>query len=71
MNARNKALIVGGVIGTLLGLLAAWIYVRALPEEEEQEPALPRLTPGDALKLGLGVLGLLRQVAGLREQVSW
>ena len=65
MNARNKALIVGGVIGALLGVLAAWIYVRDLPEEET--PQLPDVAPGDVLKIGLGVLGLLRQIAGLRE----
>jgi hypothetical protein len=67
MNARNKAIMVGGVIGALLGLLAAWIYVRDLPEGEEQETQLPAITPGDALKLGLTALGLLRQIAGLRE----
>ena len=67
MNARNKALIVGGVIGALVGLLAAWIYVRDLPGEEGQESALPEIAPGDTLRLGLGVLGLLRQIAGLRE----
>ena len=67
MSARNKAFMVGGVIGALLGLLAAWIYLRDLPEEEEQETQLPAIAPGDALKLGLTVLGLLRQIAGLRE----
>lgn len=65
MNARNKALVVGGIIGALFGLLAAWIYVRDLSDEEGQE-SMPELAPGDALKLGLGVLTLLRQVAGLR-----
>ncbi len=65
MNARNKALVVGGIIGALFGLMAAWIYVRDLPGEEGQE-SMPALPPGDALKLGLGVLTLLRQVAGLR-----
>jgi hypothetical protein len=67
MSARNKAFMVGGVIGALLGLLAAWIYVRDLPEAEEQEAQLPAITPGDALKLGLTMLGLLRQIAGLQE----
>jgi len=67
MNARNRAFIVGGTIGALLGVLAAWIYVRDLPLEEAQEAQLPAMAPSDALKLGLTVLGLLRQIAGLRE----
>jgi hypothetical protein len=67
MKAHNKALIVGGAIGALVGLLAAWIYVRDLMEEEGQESAAPEVTPGDALKVGLSVLGLLRLIAGLRE----
>ncbi len=66
MNARNKALIIGGAIGALIGLLAAWIYVRDLGEKEGT-PESPGLAPGDALKLGLTTLGLLRQIAGLRE----
>jgi hypothetical protein len=67
MKVQNKALIVGGAIGALVGLLAAWIYVRDLTEEESQESAAPEVTPGDALKVGLSVLGLLRLIAGLRE----
>jgi len=65
MTARNKALVVGGVIGALLGLLAAWIYIRDLPEEEGQETALPKVAPSDTLKLGLGIMTLLRQIADL------
>jgi hypothetical protein len=67
MNARSKALIAGGAIGALVGLLAAWIYVRDLAEEGEQESQVPGIAPGEALKLGLTTLGLLRQIAGLRE----
>lgn len=67
MKAYNKALIVGGAIGALVGLLAAWIYVRDLTEEEGQESTVPEVAPGDALKVGLSVLGLLRLIAGLRE----
>lgn len=66
MNARSKALIIGGAIGALVGLLAAWIYVRDVGEEEGASES-PGLAPGDALRLGLTTLGLLRQIAGLRE----
>ncbi|MFZ5917964.1 MAG: hypothetical protein ACOYZ7_13565 [Chloroflexota bacterium] len=63
MNSRNKALVVGGVLGALVGLLAAWILVRDLDAEEEA--ALPEIAAGDSLKIGLTVLGLLRQIADL------
>ncbi|OQY21873.1 MAG: hypothetical protein B6I34_06715 [Anaerolineaceae bacterium 4572_32.1] len=62
MNARNKALLAGGMLGALLGLLAAWIYVRDLEEGQESQ-----VEPADALKLGLSALGFLRQVAGLTK----
>ncbi len=67
MNAQSKALIAGGAIGALLGLLAVWIYLRDLPEEGEQGLQAPGVAPGDALRLGLTILGLLRQIAGWRE----
>lgn len=67
MNVQNKALITGGAIGALVGLLAAWIYVRDLIDEGRESQQVPGVAPSDALKLGLTVLGLLRQIAGLRE----
>jgi hypothetical protein len=33
MNSRNKTFIIGGLIGGVLGVLAAWLYVRAAREK--------------------------------------
>jgi hypothetical protein len=60
---RKRALVVGGVVGALLGLGAAYIYVNAAEESGEQ----PELTPGSAVTIGLSLLALLRQVASIGE----
>ena len=66
MNSRNKALIIGGLVGSALGVLAAWLYLRAAREEEEAPPkAVP---PGKMFKLGLSIMEVLRQVATLGER---
>jgi hypothetical protein len=66
MNSRNKALIIGGLVGSALGVLAAWIYMRTAREEETAPPkAIP---PGKMVKLGLSIMEVLRQVATLGEQ---
>lgn len=68
MNSRNKALIMGGLVGSALGVLAAWLYVRAAREEEAVPPqAVP---PGKMLKLGLSIMEVLGQVATLGERES-
>lgn len=66
MNSRNKALIMGGLVGSALGVLAAWLYMRAAREEEAVPPqAVPS---GKMLKLGLSIMEVLRQVATLGER---
>jgi hypothetical protein len=65
MNSRNKVFIIGGLIGSALGVLAAWLYVRAAREEEAASPqAVP---PGKMVKLGLSIMEVLRQVTALGE----
>ena len=66
MNSRNKALIIGGLVGSVLGVLAAWLYIRAPREEEAVSPqAIP---PGKMFRLGLSIMEVLRQVATLGER---
>ena len=66
MNSRNKTLIIGGLVGSALGVLAAWLYIRT-PREEEAvlSQAIP---PGKMFRLGLSIMEVLRQVATLGEQ---
>jgi hypothetical protein len=62
-------MIIGGAIGALIGVLAAHLYLRSASVEpgEEGEAQLPAVQPGDAIKLSLGILGVLRQITGMAE----
>lgn len=58
---KVRTLIIGAVIGTLVGLGAAYLVVQRAEVEGER----PQLSTGEGVKLGLGVLGVLRQIADL------
>jgi hypothetical protein len=71
MNLRQKVMILGGVLGALIGVGAAYVYLQSTPleiDEETGEERLPKVQPGDALKAGLGALTVVRQVAGMGQQ---
>ncbi len=55
---------IGAIIGTLAGLMAAYLFIKRA--EEQDKP--PRLAAGDGVKLGLGVLGLLRLISDFGEK---
>lgn len=67
MNLRTRVLVVGGVIGALIGVAAAGLYLRSTPIDvnDEGEEKLPSVSPGRALSVGLGVLSVLKQIVGL------
>ena len=56
---KIKTFIIGAIVGTLTGLGAAYFIIQRAQSENTQ----PRLTPGEGVKVGLGILGLLRLVA--------
>lgn len=60
-NWKVTTLIIGGVIGLIAGIVAAYILIQRAEDEESR----PRISAGEGVKVGLGVLGLLRQVADL------
>ncbi len=61
---RNRILIIGAVLGALIGAGAAFIVVQRADAHETK----PTVTPADGLKIGLGVLGLLRLVADTYDE---
>jgi hypothetical protein len=62
-NWKTKTLVVGGVVGALIGLGGAYLLV----QNAERQGNVVNMTAGDGVKLGLMVMGVLRQVAALGE----
>ena len=60
-NWKTKTLIIGAIIGTLAGFGAAYLIV----QRAQLENTRPNLTAGDGVKIGLGLLTLLRLVADI------
>jgi hypothetical protein len=63
MNWKTKTLVIGAVVGTFTGMMAAYLIV----QKAERQETKPQITTGESVKLGLGVLGLLRLVSDLME----
>ena len=61
-NWKAKVLIVGGLIGTLVGVASAYLLI----QNRENEESL-NVTAGEGVKLGVLVLGLLRSIASLGD----
>ena len=73
MGSRMRALIIGGVAGAALGVAAAWLFMRSVEEEEAlaieaggEEAVAPRtIGVGPVMRLGVSILGVLRQIVDL------
>ena len=75
MGSRIKALIIGGVAGAALGVAAVWLFMRSVEEEalameEAGEGAVaPRsIGVGPMVRLGVSILGVLRQIVDLGRE---
>lgn len=55
---RTRTLLIGAVIGAVMGLGVAI----ALVQRAEQQGEAVKLNTGEGIRLGMGVLGLLRQI---------
>ncbi len=58
---KTKTLITGTIIGAAVGALSSFLLIKRAEAENTQ----PKLTPGEGVQMGLGVLGLLRIIAGV------
>ncbi len=61
-NWRTRVLLIGGLIGSLLGLLSAFLYIRSA---EERYAGRPPEAPGtgDTVRLGISLLSIIRTIA--------
>ena len=67
MNLRTRIMIIGGALGALLGVGAAYLYLQSTPVEvdEEGQERLPALQPGKVITASLGILTTVKQIVGL------
>jgi hypothetical protein len=63
MDWKMKIMIAGGVLGALVGVGAAMIYIREA--EESLTGEAPRVAPGEAVRLGVTLMDVMRQVASI------
>ncbi len=58
---KTKTIVMGITIGAVAGAISALMLIK----RAESENKAPKLTTGEGLQVGLGVLGLMRMIAGL------
>ncbi len=62
---KIKTLIVGGLVGALLGLGAAFLFTRSA--ETSDEDGLPKISTGEALGVVVSIIGIVRGIAALGD----
>ena len=58
----KRTMVVGAILGTFVGIAAAYVYIQNQKDNEQVS-----ISPGDGVKLGVLVFGLLRSIASLGE----
>ena len=61
---KTKTLFIGGLLGLLSGLLAAFLLIQRAQQNEKNL----NISPGDGVKVGLGVLGVLKLISDMGER---
>lgn len=64
MNWKKNIVILGAIVGALIGVGTGYLLTRAADESGGQPP---KITTGDAFKIALGVIGVVRGIAALGE----
>ena len=59
---KRRTYILGGLLGSLMGLMTAYLFTRAAEEEGEAQQA-PSVSTGTLIGLALSILALVRQIA--------
>ena len=64
---KTRTTIIGGILGGLVGVFAAMMFIRSSEEAGSTRRSRPRVKPKHALQIGISVIGLLQKIAGLAE----
>jgi predicted metal-dependent hydrolase len=72
MKFQHKALLLGGIAGALIGLAAAYLYVRSnegqiAAIEAGEADAVAKVSPREVLGVGLSIVSLVRQIVGMGQ----
>jgi hypothetical protein len=72
MKFEQKVLLIGGVAGALLGVAAAYLYVKNNQDQvaavnEGRTEMVAKVSPREALGVGMSLVALLRQIVGLGQ----
>lgn len=62
-NWKTKYLIIGAILGMFSGVFAAYMLV----QRAEQRNRTPQINAGDGVKVGLGLLGVMKLIADLGD----
>lgn len=65
---RNQTLLIGAIAGAALGILAAHLYSQSVRRSAALQTERPAFNSAQAVAIGLAVLGILRQLAGLPDE---
>lgn len=57
-NWKTLTYIIGGAVGLVTGVAAAFLFIRARENSEDGH----KITSGQGVKIGMGIITLLRQI---------
>ncbi len=69
MKIRAKPLVIGSLLGAAFGAVLAMIASGGYEEADESENPIAALGPSDYVQLGIAMLALARQFAGMLKRV--
>jgi hypothetical protein len=72
MKFEQKMLLIGGIAGALIGVAVAYLYVRNNEDRvaainEGRTEMVAKVSPKDALGVGISLVALVRQIVGLGQ----
>jgi hypothetical protein len=61
---KTKTIVLGTILGAVIGAASAFILLKRSEDDEIN----PKLSAGEGIQVGLGVLGLMRLLAGFGKE---